>query len=74
MNIIFNETTNAVSLSFIILTDISSHPCALLGLIDRMIFSIFASEITKVSIGVEFMGLCCGITLPVSIVVHWSIK
>ena len=73
VNIIFNGATNAVSLSFIILTHISSHPCALLGLSDRMIFSIFSSEITKVSIRVEFMGLCSGVTLPASIIVHWSI-
>ena len=46
-NINFNGMTNALSLSLIILTDIQSQPCALLGLSDLMIFRIFSSEITK---------------------------
>ena len=53
-------STNAVSFIFIILTDISSHPWALLGLSDCMILSIFSSEITKLSIGVEVKGVCSG--------------
>ena len=70
MNIIFNGATNAASLSLIILTDISSQPCALLGLSDRIIWSIFSSEIAKVFFKVKVTGICCGIALPVSIVVH----
>ena len=48
MNLIFNVMTNAASLNFIILTGISSQPCALLGLSDRMIFSIVSSEIALI--------------------------
>ena len=70
MNIIFSGTTSATSLSFIILTDISSQPCALLGLSDRMICSIFSSEIAKSFIRVQVTGIFSGISLPVSIVVH----
>ena len=57
-------------LSLMILTDISSQPRALLGLTERIIWSNFSSEIAKVFIKVEVTGICSGIALPVSIVVH----
>ena len=62
--------TNAASLNFIILTDMSSQPCALLGLSDLMIFSILSSEMIKSLIRGAVTGLSPGISLSVPIVVH----
>ena len=55
--------TNATSLSFIILIEISSQPCALLGLSDLMIFRIFSSEMTKSFIKIGFLWVSSGISL-----------
>ena len=70
MNIIFNEMTNAASLDFIILTDISSQPCSLLGLSDLLMISILSSEMIRSFIRGAVTGLSPGISLSVPIVVH----
>ena len=70
VKIILSGRTNAPSLNFIILTDISSQPCALLGLSDRMILIIFSSEMKKSVNNVVLAGVPCGISLPVSMIVH----
>ena len=67
---VFRGVTKVASLNFIILTDISSHPCALLGLSDLMMFSILSSEMRDSLIWEVGTGASCGISLPVSIVVH----
>ena len=50
--------SNETSLIFIILIEISSHPCALLGLRDLMIFKIFSSEMLKSLIKEVGTGIC----------------
>ena len=70
MNVISNGMTNAASVNFIILTNISSQPCASLGLTDLMIFSILSSEIIKSFIRGAVSELSPGIPLSVPIVVH----
>ena len=71
MNIILSGRTNEASLNLIFLTDISSQPCALLGLSDLiMTLSIFSSEMAKSLIRFVITGVCCGISLPVLKVVH----
>ena len=64
------ERLNAASLNFIILKDISSQPCALLGLSDLMILSISSPEMTKSIISAVVTGVSHGISLPVSMDVH----
>ena len=69
----FRGVTSAASLNFIILTDIPSQPCALLGFNDLIMFSIFSSVIGKSFIREEGAGKLVGISLSVSIFVHLSI-
>ena len=71
---IFSGVTSAVSRNFSILTDIPSQPFALLGFNDLITFSIFSSVIGKSFIREEGAGKLVGISLSVSIVVHWSMK
>ena len=68
------ERLNAASLNFIILKDISSQPYALLGISDLMILRIFSSEMAKSVMEVVVSGKSHGISFPVSMVMHWSIK
>ena len=58
------------SLFFVIRTEISSQPCALLGLKERMISSIFSSEIWILANSGTLLAAIFGITLSVSIVEH----
>ena len=74
MNIILHGMTNAVSLNFIILTDRSSQPCALLGFSDLMIFGVVSSEMIKSFIRGAVPELSPGISLSVPIVVHRSMN
>ena len=69
-NIIFNGISNAASLNCIILTEIPSHPCALLGFNDLIMLNIFSSVMGKSFIREEGAGKFIGILLSVSIVVH----
>ena len=69
-NTILSEATKTSLLIFIIRTEISSQPCALLGFKERMIFSIFSSVIWILTNAGALLVAMLGISLPVSIVVH----
>ena len=58
VNIILRGVSNEASLIFIILIEIPSQPCALLGLRDLMMFRIFSSEILKSFIKEVGVGIC----------------